>query len=152
MDLALILQPDPEHDIPMNIVGSTTALGLILTALPALAQLPTDMKLEDAGFKMREANTPQRMARLQAIPPRVFVPHRKNGQLYYVYADPTYCKCAFVGDPAAMQAYRDMVAQRRLQQPDNVGGGGGANVVAEMQTEMNDESGTNFDDIFHPGF
>jgi hypothetical protein len=140
-----------EHDNPMKIVCSTAALGLILAALPALAQLANDMKLEDAGFKMREANTPQKMARLRAIPPRVMVPHRKNGQLYYVYADPDYCKCAFVGDPAAMQAYRDMVAQRRLQQPDNVSASG-FSVVNEMQNEMDDESGTNFDDIFHPGF
>jgi hypothetical protein len=29
---------------------------------------------------------------------------------------------------------------------------GGVNLENEMQTEMNDESGTNFDDIFHPGF
>ena len=77
------------------------------------------MKLEDVGFTMREANTPEKMARLKRIPPRIFVPHRKNGQLYYVYADPDHCKCAFVGNQAAMQAYRDMVSlQRRLQQPD----------------------------------
>lgn len=128
---------------------TTIALALLaFTALPVLAQLATDMKLEDAGFKMKEANTPQKMARLTSIPARIFVPHRKNGQLYYVYADPQ-CRCAFVGDANAMQAYRDM---RRLPQPDNVSGGGGVNLVNEMQTEMNDESGTDFDDIFHPGF
>ena len=135
----------------MRILCVAALVAVLGAALPAVAQLPADMKLEDAGFKMKEANTPQKMARLRSIPPRIFVPHRKNGQLYYVYADPDYCKCAFVGDPAAMQAYRDMVAQRRLQQPDNVSAGG-ANVVAEMQNEMNDESGTDFDDIFHPGF
>ena len=135
----------------MKILSAATLGALALVALPALAQLATDMKLEDAGFKMREANDPQKMARLRSIPPRIFVPHRKNGQLYYVYSDPDYCKCAFVGDAIAMQAYRDMVAQRRLQQPDNVSAGG-INLVNEMQGEMNDESGTNFDDVFHPGF
>ncbi len=69
----------------------------------------------------------------------------------YVCAAPP-CRCAFVGDAVAMQAYRDMVAQRRLQQPDNVSGGGGVNLVNEMQGEMDDESGTNFDDMFYPGF
>jgi len=132
----------------MKIPTITAIAFLAYAALPALAQLATDMKLEDAGFKMKEANSPQKMARLTSIPARTFVPHRKNGQLYYVYADPQ-CKCAFVGDANAMQAYRDM---RRLQQPDNVGGGGGVNLVNEMQGEMNDESGTDFDDIFHPGF
>lgn len=47
-----------------------------------------------------------------------------------------------------MQAYRDMVAQRRMQQPDNVSAGG-INLDNEIQTEMNDESGTDFGDIFH---
>jgi hypothetical protein len=132
----------------MTTLRAAAFLVFAFAAMPALAQLPTDMKLEDAGFTMREANTPQKMARLQSIPPNKFVPHRKNGQLYYVYADPNYCKCAFVGNAAAMQAYRDM----RRQQPDNVSGGGGINLENEMQTEMNDESGTNFDDILHPGF
>ncbi len=135
----------------MKTLRAFTAIGFVYAAMPALAQLSADMKLEDVGFTMREANTPQKMARLQRIPPRIFVPHRKNGQLYYVYADPDYCKCAFVGNQAAMQAYRDLVAQRRLQQPDNVSAGG-ANVVGEMQQEMDDESGTNFDDIFYPGY
>jgi hypothetical protein len=124
---------------------------LAYAALPALAQLATDMKLEDAGFKMKEANTPRKMERLHTIPARTFVPRRKNGQLYYVYADPE-CRCAFVGDAAAMQAYRDMVAQRRLQQPDNVSGGGGVNVVNEIQNEMDDDGGDDFDDVFNPGW
>ena len=113
------------------------------------------MKLEDAGFKMREANTPQKMARLNSIPPYKFVPHRKNGARYYVYADPA-CRCAFVGDDNAMQTYRDMVAPQRGTGLPGVGDigrdTGGVNLENEMQNEMDDESGTNFDDIFHPGF
>lgn len=125
------------------------------TPLAAQSQLGKDMKLEDAGFKMREANTPQKMARLNSIPPYKFVPHRKNGARYYVYADPA-CRCAFVGDDNAMQAYRDMVAPRRGTGLPGVGDigrdTGGVNLENEMQTEMNDESGTNFDDLFNPGF
>ena len=128
-------------------------LATLLAAPPAVAQssnLAIGMKLEDAGFKMREANTPDKMARLNSIPPHKFVPHRKNGVRYYVYADPTYCNCAFVGDQTAMNAYRNMPP---VPQPDNVSRDrGGINLEDEMQNEMDDESGTNFDDIFHPGF
>ena len=122
-------------------------------ALPALAQLATDMKLEDAGFKMKEANTPEKMARLMSIPSRKFVPHRKDGQLYYVFADPQ-CRCAFVGNAGAMQNYRDMVKppQHGPAWRQRYRDTGGINLENEMQGEMNDESGTNFDDIFHPGF
>ena len=136
-------------------IPTTAAIVLLAwAALPALDQVATDMKLEDAGFKMKEANTPQKMARLTSIPARMFVPHRKNGQLYYVYADPQ-CRCAFVGNANAMQTYRDMVRAPRSGLPgvNDIGRDtGGINLENEMQTEMNDESGTNFDDIFHPGF
>jgi hypothetical protein len=127
-------------------------------APPAAAQpsqLGKDMKLEDAGFTMREANTPQKMARLGSIPPYKFVPHRKNGTRYYVYADPQ-CRCAFVGNENAMQTYRDMVGRQRNTGLPGVGDigrdTGGVNLENEMQTEMDDESGTNFDDVFYPGY
>ena len=120
------------------------------------SQLNVGMKLEDAGFKMRQANTPQKLARLNSIPPHKFVPHRKNGQRYFVYADPTTCRCAYVGDDIAMKAYRDMIAPPRSTGLPGVGDigrdTGGINLENEMQNEMDDESGTNFDDIFHPGF
>jgi hypothetical protein len=136
------------------VFGLVVAL-LGVTSLAAQSQLGKDMKLEDAGFKMREANTPQKMARLNSIPPYKFVPHRKDGARYYVYADPA-CRCAFVGDDNAMKAYRDMVAPSGRGFLPGVGDigrdTGGVNLENEMQTEMNDESGTNFDDIFHPGF
>ena len=135
--------------------GLAVAVLAATLAAAQSSQLGKDMKLEDAGFKMKEANTPQKMARLNSIPPYRFVPHRKNGARYYVYADPT-CRCAFVGDENAMKNYRDMVAPPRSTGLPGVGetsrDTGGENLENEMQQEMDDESGTNFDDIFHPGF
>lgn len=136
-------------------IGLAVAFVAMASAAAQQSQLGKDMKLEDAGFKMREANTPQKMARLNAIPPYKFVPHLKNGQRYYVYADPS-CRCAFVGGETAMQAYRDMVAPPRSTGLPGVGDigrdRGGINLENELQNDMADESGTNFDDIFHPGF
>ncbi len=138
-----------------TIVVSFAGLLMVLPAAAQQSNLAIGMKLEDAGFKMREADTPQKMARLRSIPPHTFVPHRKDGVRYYVYADPTACRCAFVGDETAMKAYRDMAPPRANGLPGvgDIGRDtGGINLENEMQTEMNDESGTNFDDIFHPGF
>lgn len=139
-----------------SVASGLLASLLLITPLAAQSNLAIGMKLEDAGFKMREANTPEKMARLRSIPPHKFVPHRKNGVRYYVYADPTSCRCAFVGDETAMKAYRDMVAppgKGFLPSVGDIGRDtGGINLENEMQTEMDDESGTNFDDIFHPGF
>jgi hypothetical protein len=93
--------------------GNARIVAVALLALygePAVAQEAVGMKLEDAGFIMREANTPEKMARLRLLPPHKFITRTNAGQRYFVYADPTYCKCAFVGTPAAMQAYRNMVS------------------------------------------
>jgi hypothetical protein len=91
----------------------------VLGATPAGAQLATDMRLEDAGFVMRRADTPEKIARLRLIPPRQFVSRTgKNGR-YYLWADPDTCKCVFVGGAGALQSFKDM--RRGVPRPDNVG-------------------------------
>jgi len=78
---------------------------------PALgSQEATDMKLEDAGFIMRPANTPAKLKRIKLLPPRKFIRHKKAGRHYFLYADPDVCKCVFVGDQRAMQTYRNIIA------------------------------------------
>ena len=91
----------------------------ILCAMPADAQLATDMRLEDAGFVMRRADTPEKMAQLRRIPPRQFVTRTGKSGRYYLWADPDTCQCVFVGGPGALQSFKDM--RRGLPQPDNVG-------------------------------
>ena len=98
------------------------AFGVLAGATPAGAQLATDMKLEDAGFVMRRADTPDKLARLRLIPPRQFVTRTGKSGRYYLWADADYCKCVFVGSARALQSFKDM--RTRLPQPDNVGPGG----------------------------
>ena len=75
----------------------------------AVGQENIDMKLADAGFIMRPADTSEKVARLKLLPPRKFVRRKTAAGHYYIYADPRYCKCALVGSERAMRAYRDMV-------------------------------------------
>jgi hypothetical protein len=95
------------------------ALLCAASAGPAQAQqqLVTDMKLEDAGFAIRRADTPDKMRRAQLLPARKFVARVKEGKRYYLYADTELCKCVFVGSPDALKVFRDL---RRPQQADNV--------------------------------
>ncbi len=83
----------------------------------AAGQEATDMHLRDAGFIVRVADTPAKIARLRTVPARKFIRRAKAGRSYFMYVDPDTCKCAFLGSEQAMQAYRDM-ASERLQQPD----------------------------------
>jgi hypothetical protein len=93
-----------------------------------------DMKLEDMGFVMRPADTPAQIERLRRLPPRAFVTRTKSGQRYYLYADPDYCKCVFVGDELAMKNYRDLV--KPPPQAPMVTGRGKPSVASEMIQEM----------------
>ena len=93
--------------------------GLLAGGSPADAQLVTDMRLEDAGFVMRRADTPEKLAQLRRIPPRQFVSRTGKSGRYYMWADPDACRCVFVGDGRALQAYRDM-RRAGLPQPDKV--------------------------------
>lgn len=105
-------------------IGRLTALLLVgFFCDPAVAgQEATDMKLEDAGFIARLADTPAKLARLKTMPARKFIRRIKSGRAYYMYVDPDLCKCVYLGGQDAMNDYRAMVTKRRqlflLKTPD----------------------------------
>jgi len=59
--------------------------------------LDTERVLSAAGFHMKLADTPAKLANLQALPTRRLVANERAGRLYYVYADPEVCRCLYVG-------------------------------------------------------
>ncbi len=73
-------------------------------------QRTVDRNLIAAGFVMRPADTPGKMKRLQALTPYKFAARTKDGVRYYIYPDPSDCKCAFVGYQQAFDTYRNMLA------------------------------------------
>jgi hypothetical protein len=88
-------------------------LGLLAFALfgtAAVAQEAKDMDLEDTGFVMRPALTPRQLERVKLLPPHQFIARTKNGQRYFLYADPDLCKCIFVGNALAMANYQGLVS------------------------------------------
>ncbi|MDB5448224.1 MAG: uncharacterized protein JWQ97_3541 [Phenylobacterium sp.] len=70
--------------------------------------------LAQAGFTVRPANTPQRQASLQQLPPNKFVQRTKNDQTQYVYADPKVCGCLYIGDAKAYGTYKNDLLIRRI--------------------------------------
>ena len=93
---------------------------LILSAALAGCQSApqTVSLLSAAGFVPHQAQTPQQVAKLQALPQHsVVYTQRKSGN-FYIYADAAGCNCAYVGGDAAYQQYQ----QLRV-----------ANNIAEMQ-------------------
>lgn len=101
-------------------------LGVVLAALvpvlggcAALRKSDVDSQeqlLSAAGFQMKLADSPQKIAHLQTLTSQKLVPHTRDGKLLYVYADPEFCKCLYVGDEAAYQKYQQLAIQQKLAQ------------------------------------
>jgi hypothetical protein len=89
---------------------ATLVAATLLAGAASAGQEGTDMKLEDMGFTMRPASTPAQIERLRLLPARKFVRRTKEGRRYYLYADPDYCQCVFVGNEAAMKNYQALNA------------------------------------------
>jgi hypothetical protein len=69
----------------------------------------TEQLLAAAGFEMKLADTPEKLANLSALTPRrTLIPQERDNRLYYVFADPDLCKCLYVG--TAMQYQRALQA------------------------------------------
>ena len=80
----------------------------------------TEQMLVAAGFLEKPADTPKRQARLAALPPYHILSQRVNagGQdtVGYVYADPQFCHCVYVGNTVAFQKYQQLAFQEHLVQ------------------------------------
>lgn len=70
--------------------------------------------LAAAGFRVRVADTPEKVAALKRLPPHRFVVKNQDGQTIFFYADPTVCGCLYYGSQANFQAYQQMAFQQRL--------------------------------------
>jgi hypothetical protein len=91
-----------------------TAVSLaIVVAACATMTRDTESMLQQAGFRKIPADTAQKMTHLKTLPDRKLISRTHQGQPYYVYADPDYCKCMWVGNAQQYQAYRGIVRQQR---------------------------------------
>lgn len=70
--------------------------------------------LAAAGFQVRIADSPRRVAAMQRLPPNKFVTRVVNGQPVYQYADPLVCRCVYFGSQQNWDAYRQEVFAQRL--------------------------------------
>jgi hypothetical protein len=112
------MRPDPTSVVAFFVAA-------LFAGAASAGQEGSDMRLEDMGFVMRAANTPAQMARLRLLPARKFVVRSKNGSRYYLYADPDYCQCVFVGNELAMKNYQALNAPSSAP-PMPAGPAGGA--------------------------
>jgi len=90
-----------------------------LTAVPASAKsnasiTRTEDNLAAAGFLVKPANTPDRVAMLKRLPANKFVQRAQGDAVTYVYADPKVCACLYVGSQQAYGQYQKAMQAKNL--------------------------------------
>jgi hypothetical protein len=73
----------------------------------------TERLLSAAGFETKVADTPEKVAHLQALTQCKLVRHTKDGKNYYVFADAKR-NCLWVGDEANYQKFQYLQLQQDI--------------------------------------
>jgi len=99
-----------------TISGAALALSAALCGCVSVGAPEKEGQLSAAGFLRLQADTPQKMAKLQALPQNtiVYAPRKKGNA--YIFADAAGCGCAFVGGEAAYQQYQQIRAANNIAQ------------------------------------
>jgi hypothetical protein len=77
--------------------------------------------LAAAGFKMKFADTPEKLAHLKTLTQRKVVPQDQDGKPVYIYADAEFCRCLYGGDEAAYDRYEKMVVSENVAEMNEAG-------------------------------
>ena len=70
--------------------------------------------LRAAGFTVRLADTPEKLASLKAMTQRRILVYTRLGQLYYVWPDARFCRCFYVGSEPQYQEYARLGFEQKL--------------------------------------
>jgi uncharacterized protein YdbL (DUF1318 family) len=101
--------------LPTGLIAA--ALAIALAGCAAIQKEDTqtaEQTLAAAGFQMKLADTPDKLAQLQSLPQRKLVPQDQNGAIRYVYADAQYCKCVYAGTETNYQEYQKLALQNKI--------------------------------------
>lgn len=80
----------------------------------------TEQLLAAAGFKMKPADTPAKMAHLKTLTQHKIVAHQKDGTIYYIYADASDCQCFYWGQEQSYQNLLHIQEQRKIDHENRV--------------------------------
>ena len=70
--------------------------------------------LRAAGFTRRLADTPEKLASLQAMTQRRILVYNRLGQPYYVWPDARFCRCVYIGSEPQYQEYARLGFEQKL--------------------------------------
>ena len=117
------------------------ALGLAGCASTANENaIKIERRLAAAGFQVKLADTPEKLAHLKQLGQRRLIPTSRDGKVMYFYADAQSCKCLYVGTEADYQEFQRYAIQQHVvqeqRQTAETQAMNQAN-IAEMEAAMN---------------
>lgn len=119
----------------VRISGWVLAAGALAASLGGCATQNArsmDQLLAASGFQVRPAYDAVKMQQLGTLTPLTMMQTTIDGQPFWVVADPTVCKCLYVGDERAYQRYSQLKVQQQFQDQ------------ALMTAEMNEDAAMNW--------
>ena len=99
-----------------TVVAAALTAALALGACVTVGAQEKEGQLAAAGFVRLQADTPAKVAKLQALPQNSIVYAQRKGGNAYIYADAAGCNCAYVGNDAAYQSYQQIRAANNIAQ------------------------------------
>lgn len=105
------------HKFTMTLIAVVLSVTLAGCATPPPMQQRVGQQeemLSAAGFNVRPADTSRKLTHLQKLPPYQILMRFRDERPIYLYADPQYCRCLYVGNERAYQTYRRFAVERNI--------------------------------------
>jgi hypothetical protein len=90
---------------------AVVGLVVAVTACASNTEFKENM-LSASGFKATPPKAPAQVASFKSLPPHKLTRVVHKGKTVWVYPDPTVCKCLYIGDQNAHDAYVKKAAQK----------------------------------------
>lgn len=125
-----------------SIVGKTSVAAMTVLIISGCAStdnqdvMDIERRLSAAGFQMKLADTPEKMAHLKRLAERRLVPTSRDGNTVFVYADAQSCKCIYVGSQKDYQEYERLSIKQNVADEQRATATE-ANMAAQTNAEMN---------------
>lgn len=104
-------------------------VGLASAACQTISLQEREDLLLQAGFTQKQADTPEKIAKMRTLAAHKFNKVVQNGRLVFVYPDPNVCNCIYLGYEEAFERYRKLLLAR--------GGGDEEAVTVALDRDFN---------------
>lgn len=77
-----------------------------------------EQMLAAAGFQLKPADSPQKVAQLDALPQRKLLQRERDGKVYFLYADAGSCHCLYIGNEKNYDEYQKLALKQQTAEEE----------------------------------